>query len=273
MKIFIFANCQGQHFKGLLQKFAENVSVEYEVSYKNLNNIENIKDKFAEADVLLIQPVSQYNDFKIENLKRLLKPDCLVIRVPFIRFRGFWPDNESKSLTKFTEDSVMFFPTLNATDEVSEYLTGSFESKENIVKHFDQELAGLDTLEKQGDVKFVDYFKKYYQSIPLFNDPYHPSWPFVLYIAQQIFDILIKRKKISFKEYDFKFDFYSEENVYFRPITDQVAKALGITFDLDNYYIESRYGYLSKVLDYENDFDQNQFITNRAQLKKSVFKK
>jgi hypothetical protein len=271
MKIYIFANCHGQHFKGMLEKYGNDIEVEHDVSYANLQNFDNLRSKFEDADILIIQPVQQYEEFKLEKLEKILKSDCLVIKIPFIRFRGFWPDLEEKKLAKFNENSIMFFPNLESTIEVEAYLNGSTQSYEKVTAYFQKEMRLLKDLETNSDILFVDYFLEHYQKIPTFNDPYHPTWPFVCYLAKQLFNIIEDNKNIKFRGDNFDFNYYSKESVYFKPIVDSVASALKLEFDLDNYYIQSRTEYLSKVLNYENNIKDVEVIKNRQELQQRIF--
>lgn len=247
------------------------MNIQHDISYSNLDKFEELKPKFEEADVLIIQPVQQYDDFKIENLKKILKKDCLIIRIPFIRFRGFWPDSEERTFEKFDSNSVMFFPRLENSGEVDKYISGKGFSDEEIERKFNAELNLLREMDKQSDVEFLDYFIENYKKIPMFNDPYHPTWHFICYLTQQIFDKITAEKKVELKPNNFEFYTYKVENVYFKPITSRAANVLGLKYDLDSYYIESRKNYLSKILDYENNAESTVKIINRNQLMEVVY--
>ena len=255
----------------MLETYSENLDVEYIVSYQNLSNFLPLREKFESADILIIQPVNQYDDFKLSNLKRYLKEDCLIIKVPFLRFRGFWPDSEERLLNKFDDRSVMFFPDVPDVESVPQYLSGEQFTAGEIKDNFNNEIEKLKELEDTCDVSFVNYFLETHRKIPLFNDPYHPSWPFVCYIAAQLFDIISKSKGVCFLKYSFNFNLYSKENVYFKPITDKTADSLDLQFDLDNYFIENRNNYLTKIIHYETEPNYPDKIHSRKQLQEQVF--
>ena len=165
----------------------------------------------------------------------------------------------------------MFFPSLDNSGEVDNYISGECFSDDEIERKFNAELSLLHEMDKQSDVEFLDYFVKHYRNIPMFNDPYHPSWHFICYLTQQIFDKVTAEKKMEFKPNNFEFYTHKVENVYFKPITNKVANVLGLRYDLDSYYIESRKNYLSKILDYENNAELTVKIINRNQLTEIVY--
>jgi hypothetical protein len=57
---------------------------------------------------------------------------------------------------------------------------------------------------------------------------------------------------------------------HYKPIKNIFAKVLGLTYDLDSYYIYNRYDYLTKILDYEENGEV--FINDLNQLKNEIFK-
>ena len=87
LKIFIFTNCHGEYYKNILKKYT-NISIYFEIkyiiSYENLNNFKNIKENFENADIIIINPIENYIDFRLENIKKIMKKDCKLIVIPFI---------------------------------------------------------------------------------------------------------------------------------------------------------------------------------------------
>ena len=57
----------------LFQKYI--LEIEHVLSYKNLSNFEKVKHKFAKCDILIMQPVQNYTQWKMENILPLLKND------------------------------------------------------------------------------------------------------------------------------------------------------------------------------------------------------
>ena len=264
LNIFIFANCHGGIYKRFLEdNILDRVSISHVVSYENLDRFEELKSDFSGADVLIIQPVNQYDDFKIENLKKHLKEDCLIIKVPFVRFEGFWPPNEDKELKKISKDAVMFFPEISSVNQIVYYLTELETPLCEIQLHFENSLNKLKSLEASGDIKFVDFFIKNYKKIPLFRDAYHPTWPFYVYMASELLSIIAGEKSINFKKTDVSLS-VGKEFGHYKPIKNVYAKALGLEYDLSSYFVVNRYEFLKRVIEYEiGDFGR---IDNIGQL-------
>lgn len=259
MKILIFANCHGSLYKDALNQADKDgrLDVEHVISYENINKYDEVKSKFSQCDILIIQPVANYNEFKLDSLKKILKPNCVVIRVPFVRFDGFWDVKDVRVLKKFTQPAVMFFPNIRHLNEVGDYLRGSNCSELDIKRRFDSAIAEFKSLEKQGDVKFIDFFMKNYKSLPLFRDSYHPTKIFYEFLSHQIVN-LTKLHENSLFLYNFEIKINNnKEYGHFKPITNKVASVLGLQYDLNSYFVYTRYDYLTSILRYENDPDVN----------------
>lgn len=252
-KVLIFANCHGAIYKHALEKADKEkiLEIEHIISYENMDKFENIKHKFLECDILIIQPVQNYEEFKIENIQALLKKNSQLIRVPFVRFNGYWDEKDIKQLKKFTSSAVMFFPSIKYENEVEHYLKGN-RSENEILKSFEKSIHDMRILEEQGDVKFVDFFLKHHQSLPFFRDYYHPTKIMYDYISHQIVESV--RKNIpALIQTDFNLPSKLEKEYgHFKPIQDNVALILGLQYDLDSYWKYSRKTYLEGVLNYEN---------------------
>jgi hypothetical protein len=272
MNIYVFANCHGVRYAEIIRNKSkiDLLTVEHDTSYANLKNFDSIKQKIRNADVLILQPITSYPEFSVENIKRHTKVDCLIIRIPFVRFWGFWPDVECVELTKFSEESVMFFPKLVTTMSLDNYLTGPI-LKEEIVGHFDNEVEKLRRLEATGDIPFVDHFLECFQKTPMFNDPYHPTIPFINYLTNKIIEKIIIEKQVDVDFVPLSQAHKMKENVYFRPIRDSVAEELGLEFNLDQYFKYDRLNYLDKIYAHENDNKKTKFIHDRATMFTSVF--
>lgn len=252
INILIFANCHGTLYKNALVKAEvfNRCNIEHVLSYENIRNFNGLKEKFSRCDVLVIQPIQSYEEFKIENLKLILKPSCHIIRVPFIRFNGFWPPNDIRELDRINKDAVMFFPRIYKEYEVSPYLHGISLDESLILSTFDDAVNRLVELEKTGDVEFVDFFKKNYKDIPLFRDPYHPTMPFSEYIALQINRMVEEYLFSTGRDLpqDTSNITWNKEYGHFKPITNRFAQVLGLKYDLNSYFMYSRYDFLTGVL-------------------------
>lgn len=267
-KVLIFANCHGLIYQNALNKVDTNnmLDIDYIVSYENLSNFEKIQHKFSECDILIIQPVQNYEKFRFENLKPLLKIECQVIRIPFFRFNGYWDQNDSKDLKKISKSSVMFFPCLNSSEDVNDYLERNLD-KEEVISRFEKGIEELKNLESQGDVNFVDFFLKYHQQIPMFRDPYHPTDIVYKYLSSQIVEI-IRQKNPIIQGLDFIIPkVWGKEYGHFKPIQNMTATILGLEYDLDSFFQISRKDYLRLIINYENS-ENIEVIDDLNKLKK-----
>jgi hypothetical protein len=158
-KILIFTNCHGEYYKNYLERntnLSSFFEIEHILSYENLNNFLNIQKKFEEADILIISNIKEYPDFRIENIKKVIKKDCFLIIIPFIRFEGYWPNKSWKKMNYFTETTIHNFPDISFK-EIDSYLAGEEFTREEIIKNFNKCLVKLKELEKEGDVLFYDF--------------------------------------------------------------------------------------------------------------------
>lgn len=251
MNIAIFANCHGVIYKNMIKRGGFSGGLDNVISYENLNNFGRLKDWFSSADVLVIQPVTNYEDFTIKNLRRYLKKDCLVISVPFYRFFGFWPRDEDKKLNKFSPAAVMFFPEISRKGDVARYLTEEETDSKKIHENFSISLNELKKIDESGDIGFYEDFLKLYKTVPFFRDPYHPTWVGYSLIGSRIIKIINQHfggGLINPPELDLG---VHREYGHFKPIKNIYAKTLGLEFDLNSYFEFTRYDYLSKIISYE----------------------
>jgi hypothetical protein len=277
MNIFIFANCHGQIYKDFILKNVldrKQINVDYAISYESLDSYNELLPTFQKADILIIQPVSNYKEFKLTNLIKVLKPDCLIIKVPFVRFEGFWPKESAKKLTKFDHAAVTDFPQLNSNDEIITYLSEDKTDTKYVKNVFELGLEKLKNIENNGDIEFFDFFMEHYKTIPLFRDQLHPTAIFYQHFAKQIAKIISKKKEVGFSNTkDGVHNNVAKEYGHYRPIKDVFAKTLGLEYDLSTYFLYNRFEYLSKILHYENSANTKDFVADINMLKNLVFNK
>lgn len=273
-KVLIFANCHGSFYKNAILRSGFSGTVDHVVSYENLDRFTELEVKFREADVLIIQPVHNYPEFKTENLKKTIKPTCLLIQVPFFRFDGFWPKNDTRPLKRFSEAAVMFFPKINIHNEVSSYLLETETDEKLIRSDFEKSLVSLRNIEKTGDISFADFFLENYKKVPMMHDQYHWRSFVYEYIAAQILEKIESAKKLGLKIIHERNELRAKKEYgFFKPIKNVYAKALGLTFDLNSYFPYNRFDYLSKILAYENDLQPLEKVNNLTEVKEKILEK
>jgi hypothetical protein len=269
LKILIFSNCHGEYYKNILEKNTNILiffEIRYIISYENLSNYKNIKEDFENADIILINPIENYDNFRLENIKKIMKKDCKLIVIPFIRFDGFWLEDKYLKLKKFQSNTVQDFPNIDL-NSIDNYLNNSNIDINIFEDHFNNSVNKLKDIENKSDILFVDYFLNNYKKYPMFKDSYHPTINILQFIASQIIEKINEIHPIDNK---FK---YSLQNIieygHFKPITNGVKKVLNLEYDLDAYYRVSRKDYLTKILEYDNNDNHN--INDYNQFYKFVF--
>jgi len=267
--LVIFSNCHGEYYKNILEKNTNILNffkIKYIISYENLNNYKNIKEDFENADIILINPIENYFNFKIENVKKIIKKDCKLIIIPFIRFKGFWLEDKFVKLKKFQSNTVRDFPNIDL-NSIDNYLENSNIDINIFKDHFNNSVNKLKEIENKCDIQFVDYFSSNYKKYPMFKDSYHQTINILQFIAYQIIEKINEIHPLANK---FK---YSLQNIiesgHFKPITNTVKQILNLEYDLDSYYRVSRKDYLTKILEYDNNENLN--INDYNQFYKIVF--
>lgn len=262
MNILIVANCHGKWYENALRSTGlfDQHNIESMLNYKFLKNFNLVKNKLSRCDVLVIQPIYKYEEFKIENIKSFLKPECHVIRTPFVRFHGFWHPNDIRTFNYIGKAAVAFFPKVYFEKEVSPYLDGLNLDKDAILYNFDECLKNLKKTEKDGDIKFCEFFKDNYQNVPLFKDKYHMTAPFFRYITKQINKMVEQAVYPLNKETNQTVpgktiigNNIKKEYGHFKPITNRYAEVLGLKYNLDSFFLYSRFDYLTGIIRIENE--------------------
>jgi hypothetical protein len=232
-----------------------------------LNNFKNIKEYFENADIILINPIENYVDFRLENIKKIIKQDCKLIIIPFIRFEGFWLEDKYLKLKKFQSNIIQDFPNIYL-NSIDNYLDNSIFDINIFKDHFNNSVNKLKEIENKSDILFVDYFLNNYKKYPMFKDSYHPTNNILEFIASQIIEKINEMHPIDNK---FKYSLQiTIESGHFKPITNTVKKILNLEYDLDSYYRVSRKDYLTKILEYDNNIN-NGNIEDYNEFYKKVF--
>ncbi len=254
-KLLIFANCHGAVIKDALQRagFGEYYTFEHIVSYENLSNFDQLRSRFEQADLLILQPVESYPQFSVENLGKIVKAGCEMMIVPFVRFEGFWPKYDSRTLQNISSAAVMFFPKVFSLAEVEPYLSGVHWSDGRIRATFDEAMEKLAALERQGSVKFVDFFETNYRRVPLFRDPYHPTEPFYSRIVRQIVQDVgaLHPTWPSARAGGDPVLTWKKEFGHYKPMTDRFSQVLGLEFDIESYFVYERRTYIESIVEFE----------------------
>ena len=266
----VFSNCHGEIYINIFKRDTNihNIfNINYIVSYQQLDNFSNFKDDFIKADVLIINNIKQYNDYTLTNLKKILKPSCMIIIIPFVRFEGYWMPEQYKQLNYVSSNAVSFFPNINKNN-IREYLTSNINSIE-FTNYFNVCLSKLKQIDKESDIRFYNFFIENHSKFPFFRDNYHPTMNMLEYIATQIIEKICQQNDIVYNKSNFKLKKELFEWGHYKPIKNDVKNKLNLEYDLDKIFLCSRDEYLNKIIDNE-EFKTK--IIDLDDLRKKYFK-
>jgi hypothetical protein len=248
----VFSNCHGERYISIFKRDTNihNIfNINYIVSYQQLNNFANFQEDFIKADILIINNIKQYNDYTMSNLKKILKPSCMVIVIPFVRFEGYWMPEQYKQLRYVSGNAVSFFPNIDKNN-IKSYLVGN-NNHDEIVANFNKCLAKLKQIDEESDIRFYKFFIENHRKFPLFRDNYHPTMNMLEYISTQIIKKIGNGFNIKYNESNFKLKTELFEWGHYKPIKDSVKNTLKIEYDLDKVFLCNRESYLNVILDNE----------------------
>ena len=253
LNMVLFTNCHGERYMDMFKRdtrIETMFTINYMVSYQQLDNFKHLKKDFENADVLIINRVKSYNDFTIQNLKQILKKDVLLIIVPFVRFEGYWVPEQYKTLRNIGENAVSFFPNINMS-QVDSYLKINYD-KTKYKLYYKMCLRKLKQIEAESDIKFYDFFMENHTKYPMFRDNYHPTLNILEYVGSEIMKKIDEKFNVNYNNNNFKLVEETKEYGHYKPIVGSVKNILDIQYNLDKVFICSRKEYLSKIINYEN---------------------
>lgn len=187
MNILLYANCHGRIYKYLFNLYFPKYNIDFIWNHPIEDN-DNFKfsqediSKFKKADLFIYQPMNKEwkSQRSTHNVLKLLKLNCKKIRIPFIRFNGFWLDYNNKIINdKYNYDKLL--PDWNEACK-------KFKS-----------------IEENSDInKIYPYFDKNYKNLKLFTDPHHPTALLFYHIFIQICNHKFINNKINFNNEIYK---------------------------------------------------------------------
>jgi hypothetical protein len=196
----------------------------------------------------LINPIKNYKDLTIENICLYTKKECIIIKIPFLRFEGFWLEDKYKTLNKFKSNTVSEFPCITR-DTIDEYLSQKIDASQ-VITHFESSIDKLKEIESSCDVLFVDFFLENYKQYCMFKDRLHPTQLLLNFITNQLITLLCDRAGITNK-FNFTLSNTIHQSGHFKPTVHCVKHILQLEYDLDTVYRVSQKEYLTKILEYD----------------------
>lgn len=224
--IVIFSNCAGTIIMNMFKKHPftrDRYLITCLANYENLNK-ENItgthKNLFKNCDIFMYQPLNQKyieSEYDITTIKKYLHDNCLILKINYYRFRGFWYNSEYKPYRcykpynrkfKFKDlkyygihDSFINFNTENK-NEIIDKINNIQISKQELMLFFNNCLKEFKKIDDNSDVDMLEYFMNNYKIKHLFHDPFHPTNLFFYEIFRQII-LKLDGYELKYEDYDF----------------------------------------------------------------------
>jgi hypothetical protein len=216
MKIFIFANCQGQGIKNVLDylnidNFVINFIHNYEYihdKYMSIQIIELLKN----CDILIYQPFSEKNNevYNIENYKKYMKDNSINISFPNIYFNAAVPFGIYSSVPNefkfYNHEIILNLKLQGKTLDDIYYMYDNNLINFNYEERFNYSINYLYEREKYLDIKITDFIRNNIKKYELFYTHYdkfdfiffnHPSITLIIECVKQILKILNIDKTIE----------------------------------------------------------------------------
>ena len=204
MKIVIYSNCAGKILTDMFRKHhhtRDSFVIDYVVNYENLDktlNISHIK-MLRNCDVFMYQPFNQHythSEYDISNLKKYLKESCVILKINYYRFKGFWFESEYKPYNQYNNYKFLdmkyygihnsFIGFDGCKKDVTEKINSISIDNDRFDTYFREELVNFKKLDDNSDVKMYDYFINNYKTKHLFHDVFHPTNLFLYEMFRQI---------------------------------------------------------------------------------------
>jgi hypothetical protein len=180
--VFLF-NCHGSQIMFQLSQCSEFIN-KYECIHIDLNDYvpygQMIKNKLGDrdlkliqnADLLIVQYMRTDRDYlNYENIVKILKKNCVVLKLPHYSSSIYWFKNENSILVD--DDDIVSL----------------------VITFIQNELLHIKKLDELSDIKIHDFVANNYKEQQLYHGRYYPTYFIFHYIAQQILykvDINIK---------------------------------------------------------------------------------
>lgn len=271
--IFMFCNCHGSAYKRSLVsgiKDLEDSNINLRITFENLSNFKEMKPFFEKADIVIMNPLSQYEQFSRSNIEKILKTGAEIIEIPYVRFMGYWPAEKTRDLKYLTRSSVHDFPDIDIQD-IPSYIRGDGISGVDVINTFYSGVQKLIDIEKTGDVKFVEYFLEHHKKWCMFKDINHPTDKLLDHVGQQVIDMVAGITGMEKTQRNTVIEPVLYDHGHYKPYIDKVKSILGLQFDLDTIYMISREEYYRSIIQYENR-ENNEPVNDLTEMYTKVFK-
>jgi len=255
-KILIYSNCHGGRINEMFDTHPSTkhrFSVSFISNYVELKNETLSEDHFQlirECDFFIYQPLSktyENTEYDINHIKDYLKPSCVLFRINYYRFKGFWYESTVKPYTahgfyKFSDRPEEFgihdsFSNIDAKISMSDVRRKIDDIKLDetaFAEYFQEELIKFKDLDTKSDVHMYDFFLENYQTVPLFHDCFHPNSRFFYEVFRQTVNTLFQIS-LPLRDENFHEKIY-ELTTFAQPVLPVIKKSLCMTSIPDKFY-------------------------------------
>ena len=205
--IVIYSNCAGNVLKTMFLNHElthDKFNIDHIVNYNNLDK-ENLSishiSLLKNCDIFIYQPMNNNYDFSQYNInyvKKNLKKECMIIRVNYYRFKGFWYECNYIPYHKYSGYSfhnihgiykeIKNLSNKTCKNSVVNFINNIQINENELNNFFDTELKKLKLLDDCSDVNMYDFFELNYKDKILFHDQFHPTNIFFYEIFRQLIE-------------------------------------------------------------------------------------
>ena len=269
-KVIIYGNCQIEYIENYL-KASLGFSKKYEIVLSKPIFAVSEKDvgieKLADCDVFIYQNINGEfkHELKTENIKKLLKKECICINIPVAYFTAYFPQYAHNPVNKSSEKYVwgkypygdsniiefMESPLSNKKEEREQFLkkveSRDFYNEEFLKTNIKNSLEELRKRECNCDFNISDLIEASYDKEYLFFTVNHPSFKIIRYMSVQILKIL------GIDTYDIEDLVIEKLDHIMIPIYPSVASGLELKFIDDGQlynYIDGKISFGHYMKDY-----------------------
>ena len=210
------------------------------MNLKNKKLSEDHLKLILECDIFIYQIFNNKFDSEYDstNIIKLLKSECIVKKINYYRFHGFWYENTCNPFYEYENWTFQELPGYGLhkdfinfeSDNISEITkkVDSIKLSSDFDKYFKEQLNNFKLLDNNSDVKMYDYFIQNYKKYHLFHDPLHPTNLFFYEMFRQLI-LCIFNNLLTIDDNKLLYLLISEELTnWATPILPTIKKHLGL---------------------------------------------
>ncbi len=250
----IHANCQADPMLDLLMRHGQFCRYFEVEKYTNYLKEEIAPERLAQCSVFIYQHLgAKWNELASESLLGLLNPQALVLQMPNMLFKGYWPFWTNHSPSDFGDFYLdkLLAKGLSKGEMLHLYLHADITRLFDLKAMFAESIAVERSKEEGGMCAYVDEILAHYHNEPLFGTINHPRQRLIWRMTQAVLEKLDLASLPSMQSEAFRqfADPYPDISL---PIHPQVAAFHELTFAGP----DTRYSVFGKLKTFE------QYINN-----------